>query len=75
VLECALDPDRWALQSREMPNDGGVALQRKRNPYWEECLMCTCSGLFWAVQAAFWGTGPTLLSLSMSTTPRQKPQS
>jgi hypothetical protein len=74
VLERALDPDRWALRSREMPDDGGVALQRKRSPDWEAHLMRTCSGLIWAVQAAFWGTGPTPSTSSMSTTPRQKPQ-
>jgi hypothetical protein len=73
VLEQVLDPDRWALRSREMPDDGGAALQRERSPDWEEHLMHTCSGPFRAVQAAFWGTGPTPSLLSMSTTPRQKP--
>jgi hypothetical protein len=34
--------------------------------------MCTCSGLIWAVQVVFWGTGPMLSTPSMSTTPRQK---
>jgi hypothetical protein len=74
-MKRSLDPDRWALQSREMPDDGGVALQRERKPNWEARLMRTCSGPFRAVQAAFWGTGPTPSSSSMSTTPRQKPQS
>jgi hypothetical protein len=73
VLERALDPDRWAVQSQEMPDDGGVALQRKRSPDWEERLMRTCSGPIWAVQVAFRGMGPTPLLLSMSTTPRRKP--
>jgi hypothetical protein len=74
-MERSLDPDRWAVRSREMPGDGGAALQRERSPNWEARLMRTCSGPMWAVQAVFWGTGPTPLLLSMSTTPRQKPQS
>jgi hypothetical protein len=74
-MERSLDPDRWAVQSREMPGDGGTVLQHKRSPNWEGHLMRMCSGPIWAVQAAFWGTGPTPLLLPMSTTPRKKPQS
>jgi hypothetical protein len=72
-MERSLDPDRWAVQSRVMLGDGGVALQRERKPNWEGRSMRMCSGPIWAVQAAFWGTGPTPLLLLMSTTPRQRP--
>jgi hypothetical protein len=72
-MERLLDPDRWALQSWEIPDDGGVALQRKKSPNWEARLMRMCSGPMWAVQAAFWGTEPTPLLLLMITTPRRKP--
>jgi hypothetical protein len=50
-MERLLDPDRWAVRSREMPDDGGAALQRERSPDWEARLMRTCSGPFRAVQA------------------------
>jgi hypothetical protein len=75
VLEQALDPDRWAVQSLHVLDDSGVALQHKWGPDCKACLMCTCSSPMWAVQAVFWGTGPTPLLLSSSTTPRRKSQS
>jgi hypothetical protein len=39
VLEQALDPDRWAVQSLHVLDDGGAALQHKRSPDCKACLI------------------------------------
>jgi hypothetical protein len=52
VLEQVLDPDRWAVQSLHVLDDGGVALQHKWGPDCKACLMCTCSSPMWAVHRA-----------------------